>query len=105
MNPKRNLIAALVLCAAAVPAFADVGISIGEPGFYGSIDLGGGPPPAVYNPAPVIAGPAVVGAAPLYLRVPPDHQRDWAHHCAAYNACGRPTHFVKEDWYRDHYHH
>ncbi len=104
MNFKRNLLAALVLCAVTAPALAAVGISIGEPGFYGSIDIGGGRP-EVINTSPVIAGTAVVGAAPVYLRVPPEHQRNWARYCGQYNACGRPTHFVREDWYRNHYHH
>jgi hypothetical protein len=31
--------------------------------------------------------------------VPPGHRRDWARHCAEYNACGVPVYFVRHDWY------
>ena len=103
MKFNRNLLAALALSAAAVPAFAAVSVSVGEPGFFGSIDIGGGPPPQLVNSAPIVAGPRVSGAAPVYLRVPPEQQRDWAHNCSRYNACGKPAYFVHEDWYRSHY--
>jgi hypothetical protein len=103
MNLKRNFAAALLLCAAAVPALAAVSISVGEPGFFGTIDLGGGPPPQVINAQPVIVGPPVVNAPPVYLRVPVAQQHDWRRYCGQYNACGRPAYFVHEDWYRSHY--
>ncbi|HEY4374226.1 MAG TPA: hypothetical protein VGN52_20035 [Burkholderiales bacterium] len=103
INPK--LIAAAALSLAAVPAFAAVAVSVGEPGFYGSINLGGGPPPVVYNQAPVVAGPTVVGAPPVYLRVPAEHRAHWDRYCSHYNACGRPAYFVHEDWYHRHYAH
>ena len=105
MKSKRNLIAALVLAAAAAPAFAAVSVSIGEPGFYGSVDIGGGPPPAYINTQPVWGGAVVTGAEPMYLRVPPSHQRDWRRYCGRYNACDHPVHFVREDWYRERYAH
>jgi len=44
-----------------------------------------------------------VQPAPLYLYVPPGHQKKWAKHCGAYNACGRPVYFVKESWVRERY--
>jgi len=103
MSLKRNLLTALVLSAAAVPAFAAVSVAIGEPGFYGSIDLGNRPPPRVYNEQPIYAGPRVVEAQPMYLRVPPDHQRHWDRSCSRYDACGRPVYFVHEDWYHQQY--
>jgi hypothetical protein len=103
MSLKKNLFAALLLSAAAVPAMAAVSVSIGEPGFYGSIDLGGRPPPRVYNVAPVYAGPRVVEAQPMYLRVPPGHQKHWDRNCSRYDACGRPVYFVHEDWYHQQY--
>ena len=37
---------------------------------------------------------------PIYLRVPPGHEKHWGKHCARYGACGRPVHFVREDWYQ-----
>ncbi len=105
MKLKRSLFAALLLSAAAVPALAAVSIGIGEPGFYGRIDLGGGPPPQVINQAPVIIapGPVAYPGSPIYLRVPYDHQRNWARYCGRYGACGQPVYFVHEDWYRNVY--
>lgn len=100
---------ALAACAAAIftaspaPA-ADVGVSvnIGQPGFYGRIDIGSFPPPPVLYPQPVVIAPAPVAVVqrPIYLRVPPGHARDWSRHCARYNACSQRTYFVQEDWYR-----
>jgi len=103
MNLKSKLLAALVLSAAAVPAFAAVTVAVGEPGFYGSIDIGGRPPPQVYNIEPAYAGARIPGAATMYLRVPTDEQRHWELNCGRYNACGRPVYFVHEDWYRQQY--
>jgi len=100
----------LVLVGLAAPAFAQtsVGVSVGinRPGVYGQIDIGNMPPPPVILPQPVIiARPAVavVQPAPLYLYVPPGHQKKWAKHCGAYNACGQPVYFVKESWVRERY--
>ena len=97
----------LVFAAAvAMPAMAQVGVSVnvGEPGFFGQIDIGQAPPPAVIYPQPVVIQPApgYVGG-PLYLHVPPGHERHWAEHCAQYNACGRPVYFVRDDWYQREY--
>lgn len=101
---KRILLAAL-LTVAAVPAFAGVGVSvnIGEPGFYGQIDIGNAPAPEYVNVQPMVSGPVIVGAAPIYLHVPPGHIKHWAKHCAAYHACGRPVYFVKDSWYQQRY--
>jgi len=86
---------------------ADVGVSVtvGQPGFYGRIDIGPPPPPAAFIYAqPVIIqqlrGPAY---PPLYLRVPPGYERHWDKHCRRYDACGRPVYFVRDDWYRHQY--
>jgi hypothetical protein len=105
--------AAAVFAAAALPASAaDVGVSIsvGQPGFYGRIDIGNAPPPQVVYPQPVVVAPPppvvampAVPAEPLYLRVPPGHQRHWKKFCARYNACDRPVYFVQERWYNDVY--
>jgi hypothetical protein len=87
-------------------AGVNVSVGVGEPGFYGVIDIGNAPPPVVYRPQPVIVQAAPVGVAPLppvYLRVPPGHRAHWAHHCAEYNACGRPVYFVDENWYTNVY--
>ena len=45
---KRFLIAATLAAAAlSTPAAAQVSVSIGQPGFYGRIDIGGYPAPAL----------------------------------------------------------
>jgi len=96
--------AALAAITASAPALAaDVGVSInvGEPGFYGQIDIGNVPRPVLVNPRPIIIQPAPVGVLvePIYLRVPPGHAKHWGKHCAYYNACGRPVYFVQDHWY------
>jgi hypothetical protein len=98
----RALFAALA--ALALPAMAaDVGVSvsIGQPGFYGRIDIGNAPPPVLVYPQPVVIQPVAVvqPVQPIYLHVPPGHAKDWGKHCAKYNACSRPVYFVKDDWY------
>lgn len=87
-----------------VSAAADVGvsISIGQPGFYGQIDIGDYPRPVLVYPEPVIIE---VGVArpPMYLHVPPGHAKKWGQYCARYGACGHPVYFVQESWYNDVY--
>ncbi|HYS12289.1 MAG TPA: hypothetical protein VEN28_03180, partial [Burkholderiaceae bacterium] len=36
---------------------------------------------------------------PVYMWVPYGHRKNWARHCARYNACGVPVYFVRHDWY------
>lgn len=94
--------AALTVGALAAPAaFAgDVGVSIsvGQPGFYGRIDVGNVRPDVVYA-QPMVIERVYAPAPPLYLRVPPAHYHAWGRHCGYYRACGRPVYFVREDWY------
>lgn len=106
----KGLLFTLLLATAALAgqAFAaDVGlsISIGQPGFYGQLDLNNVAPPPVINERPVMVqrAPRGVLLAPLYLRVPPGHARNWRRYCARYNACGRPVYFVQDDWYNNVY--
>lgn len=84
---------------------ADVGVSIqiGQPGFYGRIDIGNAPPPPVVLAEPVWVVRGAVRPPPVYLRVPPGHQKHWDKHCHEYNACGQPVYFVREDWYAERY--
>ncbi|MES2355845.1 MAG: hypothetical protein V4568_15875 [Pseudomonadota bacterium] len=102
---KRFLcLAALVV--ATTPAFAaDVGVSvqIGDPGFYGRIDIGSFPPPPVVYRQPVVIRHVEVVQEPIYLRVPPGHAKKWRKHCHKYNACGRPVYFVQDTWYQQEY--
>lgn len=101
---------ALLFAVGAVTA-AQAGTSVGvtidvhQPGVYGRITIGNAPPPLVVYPQPVIIAPSPVAVVqqPIYLYVPPGHQKNWAKHCARYNACGQPVYFVQENWVRDRY--
>ena len=101
---KRLLISALLSLSAASALAADVGvsISIGEPGFFGRIDIGNFPRPDV-----IYAEPRIIerfpGRRPIYLRVPPGHEKHWDKHCHEYNACGYPVYFVRDRWYNEVY--
>ena len=104
----RKILCAALFGACAAPALAtDVGvsISIGEPGFYGQIDLGNFPRPQLVYAQPVVIqqSPEFVSAPPIYLHVPPGHEKHWSKHCAEYHACGRPVYFVRDDWYNNEY--
>jgi len=93
-----------VLCTVVLgEAKAGVTISVGEPGFYGRIDIGSYPPPRLIYSEPIIVRRVKTWYPPIYLRVPPGHIKHWYKHCDAYNACGRPVYFVEDDWYRDVY--
>ena len=94
-------LAAVVAPMGAAQAHTDVGvsISIGQPGFYGQIDLGNAPRPQLIYPEPVVIARAGPPMPPLYLVVPPGHQRNWARYCGGYGACGRQVYFVRQDWY------
>ena len=102
----KHLLCTIALALAAAPALAtDVGVSIsvGQPGFYGQIDIGSFPQPRVIYPQPMIIDRVHVVGAPLYLRVPPGHEKHWNKHCYEYHACGRPVYFVHHDWYEHEY--
>jgi hypothetical protein len=100
--------AAAVVVAVTAPAFAaDVGVSVqvGEPGFYGRIDVGNFPQPQLVYPRPVVIQPVPVGVVrePIYLHVPPGHAKNWRKYCRRYNACGQPVYFVQDGWYKKEY--
>ena len=86
---KRFLIAAAIAAAtlSTTAQAADVGVSvsIGQPGFYGQLDIGGYPPPQVIYRQPRVS----YDRPPLYLRLPPGHARNWSKHCGTYNACNQ----------------
>jgi hypothetical protein len=97
---------ALVTAASAAPAFAgDVGvsISIGQPGFYGQLDIGGYGQPQVMYRQPVLVEHRNWYPAPAYLRVPQYQYSNWRRYCGLYGACARPVYFVRDDWYRNVY--
>lgn len=94
--------AALTVTPAAQAADVGVSISVGQPGFYGRIDVGPVAPSVIYA-QPMVIRPIARPPAPIYLRVPPGHYRNWSKHCARYDACGTPVYFVREDWYEHRY--
>jgi len=103
----RSLFVGAALVAAAVPALAqtNVSINIGQPGFYGRIDLGDfNQRPVLYSQQPIIVREVrSVRSEPVYLRVPPGHRKNWSRYCGRYDACGRPVMFVRDDWYTNTY--
>jgi hypothetical protein len=100
---KRFLLTLLtsagLLSASAHATDVGVSISIGQPGFYGQIDIGGYPRPTLIYPQPVLIERVPVYRAPIYLRVPPGHAKHWSKHCHQYGACGERVYFVQDDWY------
>ena len=98
---------AALLNAPGIATAADVGVSVtvGQPGFYGRIDVGNVPQPVLIYPQPLIIQPAPVAIArqPIYMRVPPGHAKNWGKHCGRYNACGQPVYFVQDSWYNQVY--
>jgi hypothetical protein len=104
---KRLLLGAALVALVGSTMAADVGVSvsIGQPGFYGRIDIGNAPQPRLIYSAPLIIqqGPSVMYRQPIYLRVPPGHEKHWDKNCRKYNACGQPVYFVQDSWYRNEY--
>jgi hypothetical protein len=102
---KRFLIVALASFFLTTANAADVGISIslGQPGFYGQIDIGDYPPPRLIYTEPVIIEHVVVVEQPIYLHVQPNHVKHWETYCSEYQACGQRVYFVEDSWYEDVY--
>lgn len=102
---KRFLILAATTAATAIaPAFAaDISVSIGQPGFYGRLDIGDYPQPRVIYRQPIVIERVPMDRPPIYLRVPPGHAKHWGKHCRKYNACGERVFFVHDDWYNREY--
>ena len=100
------LVCASGLATIAAPVLAaDVGVSIsvGQPGFYGQVDIGDYPRPQMIYRQPVIIERGYANRAPIYLNVPPGHAKKWSKHCGAYDACGQPVYFVQNSWYEQQY--
>ena len=103
MRSFHYLIAGALFASSAIAADVGVSISIGEPDFYGRIDIGDAPRPRLLYNEPVVIIREGYQAAPLYLRVRSGHADHWKVHCREYNACNRPVYFVRDDWYNDDY--
>ena len=104
---KHILSAVMIILFAVSAQAADVGVSVsvGQPGFYGRIDIGNYPQPELIYAQPVVIrhAPAGVVYQPIYVHVPPGHEKKWSKHCSKYNACGQPVYFVRDRWYNDVY--
>lgn len=106
---KKIFILAGLMTYFSIPLLANsagISVSIGQPGFYGQINLGNHyPNPQLVYPNPVTVTPSAIGSPPqpIYLHVPPGHAKKWSKHCYRYNACSQPTYFVQEKWYNDVY--
>ncbi len=105
MKIVQTILAVLlgILALSAESSSAGVSVSIGEPGFYGRIDIGGFPAPRLLYPEPIIVHRVNTWYPPMYLRVPPGHAKRWYKYCGRYGACGRPVYFIDDGWYRDVY--
>lgn len=83
----------------AAQARADVGVSvsIGQPGFYGRVNIGNDRPRLVYQePVIIQQNPVALVQQPIYLRVPPAHYQRWGNYCGRYQACGQRVYFVQQ---------
>lgn len=108
MKKRILLLAGLVMLMPGVRAAraADLGFSItvGQPGFFGLINVGGYPAPEVIYGRPILAEPDYgYPGPPIYLHVPPGWARHWRRHCAEFRACHRPVYFVRDSWYNEVY--
>lgn len=101
---KRWLFAAALVVAAFPALAADIGVSIrlGDPNFYGRIDIGDYPKPQLIYSQPRYVhryGDRRLQRAPIYLRVRPSHARHWDRYCYRYDACNERVYFVHDNWY------
>lgn len=99
---KLAIGAVMALGAYTTPSLAlDVGVSlnIGQPGYYGRIDVGDAPRPRIIYAQPVIIDRVRVQPEPVYLHVRPGHARRWKRHCHEYDACDQRVYFVNDNWY------
>jgi hypothetical protein len=97
-------VAFATMSTSAVAADVGVSVSIGQPGYYGRIDIGNAYP----QPQVIYAQPRVIMRhapmhEPIYLRVPPGHRKNWKKHCRQYGACGERVYFVQDNWYQRDY--
>jgi hypothetical protein len=103
---KHFLFTIMIILFAVSAQAADVGVSVsvGQPGFYGRIDIGNAPQPDVIYARPVVVQQHSGDVyQPIYLHVPPGHEKNWSKHCSKYNACGQPVYFVRDKWYSEVY--
>lgn len=77
---------------------------MGQPGFFGRIELGNfpGQPPLMISHA-VMGNPGVFTGSPIFMNVPPEHARNWSRFCQLYGACDWMVYFVDNAWYEQVY--
>ena len=82
------VILATTLSTSVLAADVGVSVSVGQPGFYGRIDMGDYPypQPRVIYRQPRVIERVYVEREPIYMRVPPTHAKNWRKHCHRYNA-------------------
>ena len=105
MNKLLSTVAmiATVFVTPALAADVGVSISVGQPGFYGRLDIGDYPEPQVIYAKPRMIQHGGMERPPVYLRVPPGHAKNWGKHCRKYDACGERVYFVQDKWYNREY--
>jgi hypothetical protein len=96
-------VVAVILSTPALAADVGVSVSIGQPGFYGRLDIGGYPQPQVIYSQPRVIHRGYIEREPIYMRVPPGHAKNWRKHCLKYNACNERVYFVQDNWYNHEY--
>lgn len=103
LTSAAALLALSVVTLSTQAANVDVNINLGQPSYYGRIDIGDyGRPQLIYSEPRVIYRD-VSPREPIYLHVPPGHAKNWRKHCHKYNACNQPVYFVQDNWYQREY--
>lgn len=107
---KNRLVLLLALLLASVSSVVSVAHAqspyppgMGQPGYYGRIEIGGNPAPALLFPYAVMGEPGIYTGAPIYMHVPPAHAYAWSRYCGLYGACDWMVYFVDDDWYHQVY--
>jgi hypothetical protein len=102
---KTVLHSVLITVSLGVPLAADVNVTIpiGEPGYYGFIEIGDFPRPRLIYREPVLVSEVAHSPPPVYLVVPPGHAKRWPDYCHDYGYCGQPVYFVEPGWYQEVY--
>ena len=81
-----------------------INILLGQPNYYGGLEMQGYTNPLLYNTRPILIQPnSTNNGQPVYLRVPSNQRQNWSRYCGQYNACNRQVNFVQDGWYNSVY--
>ncbi|MDE2598084.1 MAG: hypothetical protein KGL40_00520 [Rhodocyclaceae bacterium] len=94
MKRLFTLLAALLCLSPAVHAQG-----MGQPGFYGRIEIGTAQQPPLLISDAIMGNPGVYTGQPVYMHVPRAHAYAWSRYCHLYGACDWMVYFVDNDWY------